>query len=198
MQHLKQINALQQNKVSEWHKNPPTLGESGLLGVIEEQHLQNYLLWHEEDIARDPEVSNAEIARVKRSIDRLNQNRNDLIEKVDETILDILQANGTSMNPDSPMNSETPGNMIDRCSIMALKAFHMEEQTQRKDVDQAHVRQSQEKLEILHQQREDLFECLYQLIEDIRSGFRHYKLYRQYKMYNDPTLNPQIYKEKAE
>ncbi len=197
MQHLRQINALQQARVSDWHQKQPQTSESGLLGVVEEQHFQNYLLWHEEDIARDPDASDAEITRVKRSIDRLNQNRNDLIEQIDETILSNLHAEGVAMNPSSPMNSETPGNIIDRCSIMALKIYHMDEQTRRKDVESGHLQQSQDKVQVLQRQREDLFECLYHLIDDICSGFRHYKLYRQYKMYNDPTLNPQIYKPKS-
>ena len=84
--------------------------------------------------------------------------------------------------------------MIDRCSIMALKIYHMNEQTQRADVDESHLKQANEKVKILQNQREDLLQCLMQLLDDIRSGNRHYKLYHQFKMYNDPTLNPQIYK----
>jgi hypothetical protein len=194
METLKQINILQQSRISQWHQQQPQIDNRGLLKEIEEQHLQNYLLWHEEDIARDPDVSNDEIARVKRSIDRLNQQRNDLIEQIDETILSGLNREGVEMNYNSPMNSETPGGMIDRCSIMALKIYHMDEQTQRADVDEIHLRQAHEKGVVLQNQREDLFQCLMQLIDDIRSGNRHYKLYHQFKMYNDPTLNPQIYK----
>jgi len=194
METLKQINILQQSRISEWHQQQPQINSQGLLKEIEEQHLQNYLLWHEEDLARDPDVSNDEIARVKRSIDRLNQKRNDLIEQIDETILSGLNGEGVEMNHHSPMNSETPGGMIDRCSIMALKIYHMDEQTRRADVSENHLRQANEKGAILQSQREDLFQCLMQLIDDIRSGSRHYKLYHQFKMYNDPTLNPQIYK----
>ncbi|NQU64728.1 MAG: DUF4254 domain-containing protein [SAR324 cluster bacterium] len=194
MEDLKQINDLQQTRITEWHCQPPQISGQGLLREIEEQHLQNYLLWHEEDIARDPDVSDNEIARVKRSIDHLNQKRNDLIERIDERILSTLNAEGIAMNPNSPLNSETPGNMIDRCSIMALKIYHMDEQAHRVDVDENHVRQSREKVRILATQREDLFLCLYQLIDDIRNGTRQYRLYRQFKMYNDPMLNPQIYK----
>ncbi len=194
METLKQINELQQSRITEWHHHQPQISSQGLLKEIDEQHLQNYLLWHEEDIARDPDVSNDEIARVKRSIDRLNQKRNDLIEQIDESILAGLSAKGVEMNQNSPMNSETPGGIIDRCSIMALKIYHMDEQTQRADVNESHLRQANEKLKILQSQREDLFQCLMQLLDDIRSGNRHYKLYHQFKMYNDPTLNPKIYK----
>ena len=194
METLKQINTLQQTRISEWHQQQPQVSSQGLLKTIEEQHLQNYLLWHEEDIARDPEVSNDEIARVKRSIDRLNQKRNDLIEQIDETILVRLNAEGVGLNHNSPMNSETPGGIIDRCSIMALKIYHMEKQPRRSDVDENHLQQSSEKVKILRNQREDLFKCLFQLMDNIRNGTRHYKLYHQFKMYNDPTLNPQIYK----
>ncbi len=194
MESLKQINRLQQSRISEWHRQQPQINSQGLLKEIEEQHLQNYLLWHEEDIARDPDVSNDEIARVKRSIDQLNQKRNDLIEQIDESILAGLSAEGVEMHPNCPMNSETPGGMIDRCSIMALKIYHMDEQAQRADVNESHLKQANEKVKILQNQREDLLGCLMQLIDDIRSGKRHYKLYHQFKMYNDPTLNPQIYK----
>lgn len=194
MEELKQIDDLQQARIIEWHKSEPQINGQGLFREIEEQHRQNYLLWHEEDIARDPDVSNDEIARVKRSIDLLNQKRNDLIEQIDETILIRLNAEGIAMNRNSPLNSETPGNMIDRCSIMALKIYHMDEQAHREDVDENHLRQSGEKVKILRTQRKDLFECLYRLIDEIRTGTRHYKIYHQFKMYNDPTLNPQIYK----
>lgn len=194
IEYLKQIDTIQQEAVSAWHQHSPKITQSGILGIVEEQHLQNYLLWHQEDIARDPDASDATIAQVKRNIDGYNQKRNDYIEQLDESILDHLQAEGIVMNPNSPLNSETPGSMIDRCSIMALKIYHMAEQTQRTDVDQEHLAQSQRKVQVLSTQRDDLFDCLYNLINDIQSGFRQFKLYRQYKMYNDPTLNPQIYK----
>jgi len=194
---LHQISPLQQIRVSEWHRVPAGLSEQGLLGIVEEQHLQNYLLWHEEDTARDPDASDAVIAGVKRRIDLLNQKRNDLIERLDEAILENLLADGIGMNPNSPLNSETPGSMIDRCSIMALKIYHMEEQVCRTDVDPEHLQRSRDKVRVLSTQRQDLFHCLFQLIDDVRAGFRQFKLYRQFKMYNDPTLNPQIYKTRS-
>ena len=194
MDFLKDISEYQTTLVKEWHQTEPTISTDGFLKLVAEQHLRNFNLWHEEDIARDPDVSDKEMARVKRSIDVLNQQRNDLIERIDEALLDELAAKEISMPYSAPLNSETPGAMIDRCSIMALKIFHMKEQTERDDVDAAHRQKALDKVSTLIEQRNDLFSCLYDLVADIKKGKRRFKLYRQYKMYNDPTLNPRIYK----
>ena len=190
---LNKIDSLQLELVEKWHSISPQPEFRGFLGLVEKQHLQNFLLWHEEDIARAPDVDDAEIARVKRSIDRLNQTRNDLIEQLDEAILQELTSSGIKINQASPINSETPGSIIDRCSIMALKIFHMNEQAARNDVDQTHLEEARRKVKILVMQRSDLVKCLFELIADIESGRRQFKLYRQFKMYNDPSLNPRIY-----
>ncbi len=197
MEELLKIDFLQQELVKRWHLEKPEASSEGFLGLVENQHLQNFLLWHEEDIARAPDVEDSEIARVKRSIDRLNQKRNDLIEALDESILRFLLEAGTDMNQNSPANSETPGSIIDRCSIMSLKIFHMKEQTMRKDVDADHIEEATRKTKILQIQREDLLTCLLQLVDEIKKGTRHFKLYMQFKMYNDPTLNPKIYSAKT-
>ena len=191
------IDLLQADLVKKWHDQEPSPSLEGFLGLVEKQHLQNFLLWHEEDIARAPDVDDHEIARVKRSIDRLNQKRNDLIEQLDEAIVQAFEKEGIEMATDAPANSETPGNIIDRCSIMALKIYHMKEQTAREDVDQKHLEESLKKVQVLMVQREDLFECLFQLLEDIKNGQRRFRLYKQFKMYNDPSLNPKIYNAKS-
>ncbi len=193
MEILNQIDLLQMRLVTSWHQEEPKLTVEGLLGLVEHQHLQNYLLWHEEDKARDPEADDHEIARVKRSIDQLNQKRNDLIEQLDEAILEELRLEGVTQADDAPLNSETPGSIIDRSSIMALKIYHMKEQTRRHDVDREHIEQAVRKVKVLQSQREDLLNCLIQLVNDVRDGIRQFRLYRQYKMYNDPSLNPRIY-----
>lgn len=193
MESLHQIDLLQMRLVERWHQEEPFLSREGFLGLVEQQHLQNYLLWHEEDKARDPEADDHEIAGVKRRIDGLNQKRNDLIEKLDEAILTELQKEGTLPVQTAPLNSETPGSIIDRSSILSLKIYHMQEQARRSDVDRDHIEQATRKVHVLKTQREDLLTCLVQLIAEVRKGTRQIKLYRQYKMYNDPRLNPRIY-----
>ena len=124
----------QLSQVDEWHQTQyvPEKGDQ-LLTLITEQHHTNFELWHEEDKARDPEASDSIIADVKRSIDRLNQKRNDKIEQIDEALLELLNQRKIKKLEDARLNSETPGSMIDRLSISALKIYHMEEETSRPD-----------------------------------------------------------------
>lgn len=198
MINIHELDSLQTQRVEQWHLTSPSAEAEGFPGLVERQHLQNFLLWHEEDIARAPDVGDNEIARVKRSIDKLNQSRNDLIEQLDEFLLVDLAETGVEMNLQAPANSETPGSIIDRCSILALKIYHMKEQTERKDVSNTHIVEAEKKVGILKTQRSDLLTCLQQLLEEIRAGKRHFKLYRQFKMYNDPALNPKIYQAKPQ
>ncbi len=197
MEPLKEISITQTKLVDMWHRETPKVISKGFLSLVEEQHLQNFFLWHEEDIARAPDVSDSEITRVKRSIDALNQRRNDLIEKLDEAILTWMSNSGIQMPEGVPLNSETPGSMIDRCSIMALRLYHMQEQTERQEVDEEHLQSTREKVVVLKIQRADLFECLFDLIKAVEQGTRRFNIYRQFKMYNDPSLNPMIYKAKT-
>lgn len=174
---------------------------------IEANHRFNSLLWAEEDLARRTRVSDGEIAVNKRNIDRYNQARNDATERVDEWILVALGlVDSRSAADDAPvstpargarLNSETAGSMIDRLSIMALKVHAMRLQTQRADVDDAHRLASQVKLERLQTQRDDLAGCLDELITDSRSGRAYFKVYRQFKMYNDARFNPALVAEAA-
>ncbi len=169
-------------------KNSDTIFE-----FIEANHFFNTKLWNEEDLARRKKVSDSEIAKNKRFIDAFNQNRNDYIEKIDHFILNKISQK-QSIN--AQQNSETMGSMIDRLSILSLKIFHMSFQTQRQDVLKIHIDSCSEKLKILKLQRNDLGICLDQLFYDLLNGNRYFKQYKQFKMYNDPDLNPQIYYEK--
>ncbi|HEX2917578.1 MAG TPA: DUF4254 domain-containing protein [Edaphobacter sp.] len=181
-----------------WHRSPQLSPHpAGALGDLAmAQHRANFDLWHEEDKARDPGASDAEIAAVKRSIDRLNQSRNDLVEQIDLNLLLRLEDRMHS-SQDAPLHSETPGMMVDRLSILALKIFHTREEAERKDADDAHRLRNRERLDILLAQRYDLASALNSLLRDCANGCRRFKLYRQMKMYNDPELNPAIYKHKS-
>lgn len=152
-------------------------------------HRANFELWHEEDKARDPGASDLEIARVKKAIDRLNQRRNDVVEAIDEALLQEAPRQPAS----APLHSETPGMMIDRMSILALKIFHTREQAERGDASEGHRLRNAERLRVLEEQRGDLAECLQSLWSEVLEGGRRFKVYRQMKMYNDPELNPAIY-----
>lgn len=172
-----------------WAKHGPARFAEGLWQYLELNHRYNNLLWDEEDLARRKDVADSEIAANKRAIDGFNQKRNDAIERMDEVILSVLPP----ATPGSRLNSETAGSMIDRISILALKIFHMGLQTQRTDASAEHIATCQAKLARLREQRGDLAACLEQLLADCAAGRAHYKVYRQFKMYNDATLNPYLY-----
>jgi Protein of unknown function (DUF4254) len=160
--------------------------------AITVNHLNNCLLWAEEDLARRTKVSDSEIAANKRRIDAFNQARNDATETVDELLLMALQPAQTGR-----LNSETAGSMMDRLSILSLKISAMRAQSWRQDVDQAHRQTSEIKLARLLQQRLDLGHCLDELLTDCQAGKAYFKVYRQFKMYNDPQLNPALVAEAA-
>ena len=163
--------------------------------LIAKQHLANFELWHTEDAARTPNVSDAEVARVKRRIDETNQRRNDLSEQIDQALLDTLSFQRLP-NPDAPLHSESPGLMIDRLSIMALKIFHTREEMERGNAPAGHMERNQERLQILLEQRDDLAGCRDRLWAEALAGTRRFKLYRQLKMYNDPEMNPAVYRSR--
>jgi Protein of unknown function (DUF4254) len=160
----------------------------GLMALAMAQHRSNFELWHEEDKARVPEVSDAEIALVKRAIDVLNQRRNDLVEKMDAWLMDRLEQDAFA-----PLHSETPGLIVDRLSILALKIYHTREEAHRMSATEAHRLRNKERLALLEEQRDDLAGCLDALWAEVLAGTRRFKLYRQMKMYNDPELNPAVY-----
>lgn len=191
-----QIVELHRETVARWHTADLDNPYDGLLGMICQQHQYNYLLWHEEDIARSPDVSDRRIAAVKRTIDRYNQQRNDWIEKIDEALLELLNLAGVQPCQGARWNTETPGSAIDRLSILALRIYHLDEQLGRDDADHAHRQRVRERLDRCHLQHADLSLALTDLLDDIWSGRKLLKLYRQMKMYNDPTLNPYLYQSR--
>lgn len=168
-------------------------------------HRFNSLLWAEEDLARRTTVAAEAIAANKRAIDGFNQARNDATERIDELLLTALGlVDAISARTDAPqatvpagarLNSETAGSMVDRMSIMALKAHAMQAQATRSDVDDAHRSASQGRLQRLQQQRADLAGCFDALLADAAAGRAYFKVYRQFKMYNDARFNPALVAE---
>lgn len=191
-----QITAMQRDTVVAWHHSELDNPYEGLVGTACQQHQFNYLLWHEEDLARSPDVPDKRIAAVKRAIDRYNQQRNDWIERIDEQLIEILAASEQQPLADTRLNTETPGSAIDRLSILALRIYHLEEQLARTDIDQVQRSKVQERLARCHVQHEDLSQSLAELLADIWAGRKVLKVYRQLKMYNDPTLNPYLYRSR--
>jgi hypothetical protein len=180
--------------VEAWHAGPIALDETGSFDHLAlNNHACNFRLWHEEDRARDPHAGDPTLAAVKRGIDRLNQQRNDAMERVDEWVLATLAAAGVRPDAGSPLHSETVGSIVDRLSILALRIYHMHEQTQREDASAEHRRACEGKLSILREQRADLAAALQALERELRAGRKRFKVYRQMKMYNDPSLNPVLY-----
>ncbi len=187
-----------------WHQKPDNPGEAvsaeagrDWLGLAALQHRSNFDLWHIEDEARAPGASDAELADVKRRVDRANQLRNDLAEELDRALLGWLASRGLP-NCEAPLHSESPGLIVDRLSILALKIYHTREEAERADAPLGHAERNLERLAILEEQRADLAVCLDALWRETLEGTRRFKLYRQLKMYNDPSLNPAIYRKRVQ
>ena len=182
-----EISARQTDLTARWHQTPPVAAGDGFSRLLEENHLRNFLLWHEEDVARRDDLGFEAVYRAKRNIDRFNQERNNFAEEMDKAVVAALSP------PESgcPRNSETPGMMIDRMSILAL---NMHEETVRPEAAAAHREKCTEKLARIRLQRADLTACLGDLLADVAAKRRTFSVYYQFKMYNDPALNPQLYR----
>ena len=150
--------------------------------------------WHLEDIIRDPNIDPVEALRIKRRIDSSNQERTDMVEYIDSYFLNEYKDVRTAS--DATINTESPAWAIDRLSILALKIYHMEQETKRSDVSADHLEACGRKLDVLRQQQTDLSAAIDTLLEDIAAGRKYMKVYKQMKMYNDPALNPVLYASK--
>ena len=160
-------------------------------------YLKNWIdavQWHFEDIIRDPQIDQVEALKLKRRIDKSNQDRTDLVELIDSYFLDKYKE--VLALPDATINTESPAWAIDRLSILALKIYHMQQEVERTDTTKEHHDQCQVKLAILLEQKKDLSTAIDQLLADIEAGRKYMKVYKQMKMYNDPALNPVLYAKK--
>lgn len=150
--------------------------------------------WHFEDIIRDPHINAEDAVALKRRIDRSNQDRTDLVEEIDSYFRQ--QYSHVVTLPEARINTESPAWAVDRLSILALKIYHMKEQAERTDATEEHCQKCAAKLSVLLEQQQDLGTAIDQLLEDIEAGRKYMKVYRQMKMYNDPSTNPVLYGKK--
>ena len=190
-----------EESVRDYHKNNHV--DTPIANPYPEKSIEFYLYlknwidavqWHLEDIIRDPAIDPVEALALKRRIDKSNQDRTDLVELIDSYFLDTYK--NVTAQADATINTESPAWAVDRLSILALKIHHMEEEAQRSDADESHKSASSAKLRVLLEQRADLMLALNQLIDDIAAGCKYMKVYKQMKMYNDPSLNPVLYAKK--
>ena len=187
---------LQDGRTRLWHQvQPEPVSDESLEALVEAQHAANFVLWHAEDEARRPSAGDAAIAAVKREIDRVNQVRNDTAERIDACLLASLRT--ASLAERGDQHSETPGMMMDRLSILSLKLFHTQEELDRAAAPPGHRERNAERFATLQEQRNDLAGCLDRVWTQVCAGERYFKQYRQLKMYNDPELNPVLYRGKT-
>lgn len=147
--------------------------------------------WHLEDIIRDPDIDPVAALALKRRIDRSNQDRTDMVEELDTYFREKYR--DVAPLPDATINTESPAWALDRLSILALKIYHMTQESERPDATAAHRARCAAKLAVLTEQRADLITAISQLLDDIAAGRKYMKVYRQMKMYNDADTNPVLY-----
>lgn len=171
------------------HNNP--YEEGSIEHVLAAKNWIDAVQWHLEDIIRDPEINPVAALSLKRRIDRSNQDRTDMVEELD-TYFRTKYAD-VAVHDDATINTESPAWALDRLSILALKIYHMQAEVDRTDASDEHHARCAAKLAVLTEQRSDLITAIDQLLDDIAAGRKYMKVYRQMKMYNDPSTNPVLY-----
>ena len=181
------------NNVNQPCENP--YSENSIEGLMYLKNWIDTIQWHFEDIIRDPNIDPKEGLLLKRKIDQSNQERTDLVEKIDDYYIELFK----NVNPanNAKVNTESPGWVVDRLSILCLKIYHMQEQVERNDVNIKHTNNCTKKLSVLKEQQNDLSRSFDELLVDLKNGLKKIKVYRQMKMYNDSELNPVLYKKKS-
>lgn len=200
MSFSEQCNKIFQRAIDDYHVQDDI--DTPINNPYDEETIENRLYlkcwidtvqWHFEDIIRDPNIDPIEALALKRRIDRSNQDRTDLVEQIDSYFRQKYSE--VKVLPDARINTESPAWAIDRLSILALKIYHMREQVERQDASKEHKDTCTAKLNVLLEQQKDLGTAIDQLLEDIQEGRKYMKVYRQMKMYNDPSTNPVLYKK---
>lgn len=189
------ITTLHQQSLINWDAKGLSFQHQGFFKLVEENHAFNYQLWRAEDRARRDDMGYEFVYHAKREIDHCNQQRNNRMEAMDEWMFKLFNPSPVNIRP---VNSESPGMIIDRLSILSLKSYHMALQTMRTDVSEEHRIKCRDKLLVIQQQLEQLSLCFSQLLDDITNKNRTFRVYHQFKMYNDPTLNPELYSQMQE
>lgn len=194
-------NRIFEQSIGDYHKadhvDTPIQNPYPLKSIEYYLYLKNWIdtvQWHLEDIIRDPNIDPVEALKIKRRIDKSNQDRTDLVELIDSYFLDKYK--DIRVQEDAGINTESPAWAIDRLSILALKIYHMHQEVERTDTTPEHHAQCETKLNILIEQQVDLSTAIDRLIADIETGQKYMKVYKQMKMYNDPALNPVLYGKK--
>ncbi|NOT37092.1 MAG: DUF4254 domain-containing protein [Saprospiraceae bacterium] len=186
--------------IEEYHKTDninqpcPVPDSNSLENILIKKCWIDIVQWHLEDIIRRPDLDPLQFIEIKRKIDSSNQERTDCVESIDEYLLE--EFNSVKIQDEPRLNTETPAWVIDRLSILMLKIFHMKEQTEREDASEEHLLQCSRKLKILMQQKLDLSFSFNNFLKELSEGKAVMKTYRQMKMYNDPSTNPELYKLK--
>jgi hypothetical protein len=188
---FKSINNLVEELYNGSFKNT---GSTAIEKTILDLLVANFTLWGHEDEARRKDMPDKYIAELKRKIDKENQRRNDIIDTLDSLIREDVEKKLGSIDLTLPMNSENPGSLYDRLTILALRAYNLKKEINRKDIDIAHIEKCSKMLEQVLEKSEDLLKCLKELMDDVYSGRKKIKSYKQHKMYNDPALNPALRK----
>lgn len=168
--------------------------EGTIDNFLYEKNWIDVVQWHLEDIIRDPEINPEEALKIKRTIDKSNQLRTDLVEQIDSYFLYLYK--DVKPSASATINTESPAWALDRLSILAVKIYHMREETNRADATEDHIKECNQKLSVLLEQRTDLSSAIDELLDEIKSGTKVMKVYKQMKMYNDPALNPVLYAKK--
>ncbi len=195
----KTCNSIFQQVIDDYHlqdfvdaiKNNPHNNPGSFEKMIYDKCWIDTIQWHLEDIIRVPDISPDEALKIKRRIDSSNQDRTDMVEELDEYFFD--EYSNSSPSKQATLNTETPAWAIDRLSILSLKIYHMNEEANRKSASDKHRKKCSEKLNNLLIQRENLSNAIDQLLENISKGSVIISTYKQMKMYNDKSLNPELY-----